>query len=336
MPPKRSQQALLNLVDYQPKRSLKALINNINIHQTFWREHGLGEMFVMVEGGTDEELWEKFTSKEVCELFVADGKYNITSALDITNNRGLTGVAGIVDADYELIRESEILRQDNLLYDECYPNAELMILDSAALTDALKTKFYREDDPDIQKLADLLKTEAERLAMEVGYFRLLNELQCYGISFKEFWKGRRDNFDEFVDVEDIDKIQFRQDCFAKQLAIFHNAGRKREDDKWLEHGELLEGVAQLKQVEKFKTPNIRLCQGHDTVAIIAYLLPKMFKSVFGSNLPSDFNEFRDRLKLEQKLRNKYRKEDFVTTTLCDSIKNWESANKPYKILKPEI
>ncbi len=316
-----------------PRRSLQALVNNINTHQTFWQQYGLGEMFVMVEGGTDEDLWKRFCSEKDCTLFSADGKRNITDALDITNNRGLTGVAGIVDADYELITKSEKLRQDNLLYDECFPDAELMILDSAALTDVLKVKFYLDDDPDIKKLADLLQTEAKRLAMEFGYFRLLNELERYGISFKEFWESRCDDFDEFVDVEHIDSIQFRRKCFAIRLTEFHNAGRKRGQAEWIEHWELLEGVAQLKQVDKFQTPNIQLCQGHDTVALIAYLMPTMFKSVFGSSLPSDFNEFCDRLKLEKKLRNKYMKEHFITTTLCESIKNWQCANKPYKILK---
>ena len=320
------------LSQWAPKRSRPALVNIIKDHQRFWQKYGVGEMFVMVEGDADEDLWGKFTSKEDCELFVADGKYNITEALDTINGEGLDGVAGIVDADYELITESEKLRQDNLLYDKCFPNAELMILASAALTDVLKEKFHC-DYPEIQKLADLLKTEAERLAMEFGYFRLLNELKCYGISFKEFWKSRRYDFDEFVDIENIARIQFRQDCFAKQLAIFHNAGKNLGQENRIEHGELLEGVAQLKQVDKFQTPNKQLCQGHETVAIIAYLLPKMFKSVFKTNLPSDFNEFRDRLKLERKLRNKYRKEHFMTTTLRESIQNWECANKPYKILK---
>lgn len=318
---------------WAPKRSRPALVNIIKDHQTFWRERGLGEMFVMVEGDADEDLLGKFTSKEDCELFVASGKYNITEALDIINGEGLDGVAGIVDADYELITTSEKLRQDNLLYDECFPNAELMILDSAALTDVLKEKFYLDDDPDIMKLADLLQTEAERLAMEFGYFRLLNELKCYGISFKEFWKSRCYDFDGFVDAKDIARIQFRQDCFAKQLAIFHNAGKNLGQENWIEHGELLEGVSKLKNIGKFQTPNIKLCQGHDTVALIAYLMPIMFKSVFGTNLPSDFNEFRDRLKLEIKLRNKYRKEHFITTTLCKSIQNWQCANEPYKILK---
>lgn len=318
------------------KRSLQALVNIINSHQKYWRVFRLGEMFVMVEGDKDKDLWEKFRSQEDCTLFVADGKYNISEALDIINGEGLDGVAAIIDADYWLIRESDKLHQENLLYDECFPDAELMILESDTLTDVLKKKFYRHDDPDIKKLANLLKTEAERLAMEFGYFRLLNDCKCYGISFKEFWKSRRYDFDEFVDGEDISSIQFRRDCFAMRLTEFHNAGKNRGQEKWIEHGELLEGVSQLKGVDKFRTPNIQLCQGHETVAIIAYLLPLVFKSVFGTNLPSNFNEFRDRLKLEEKLRNKYKEESFVTTTLCDSIKDWESANKPYKILKPEI
>ena len=316
-----------------PKRSPQALANIIRSHQIYWRKYGLGETFVMVEGGTDEDLWEEFCSKEDCTLFSADGKDNITAALDITNNDGLAGVAGIVDADYWLITESDKLQQENLLYDECYPDAELMILDSATLTDVLKPKFYLDDDPQIKILADLLQTEAELLAMEFGYFRLLNDCKSYCISFSEFWKSRRYAYDEFVDAEDIDSIQFRRDCFAEQLAEFHNAGRNRESGKWIEHGELLAGVAKLKDKDKFQMPNVKLCQGHETVAIIAYLLPILFKSEFGHNLPSSFKELCQRRKLEEKLREEYKEEYFVATKMHDCILNWQDANQCYRIIR---
>ncbi|MCY3979099.1 MAG: hypothetical protein OXG23_13445 [Chloroflexi bacterium] len=322
------------------KRSLQALVNNIHYHKKHWRTHGLGETFVMVEGATDKDLWERFCPKESCECFDADGKDNVREALDITNSQKICGIAGIIDSDYELIRESDKLHKRNLLYDRCYPDAELMILNSAnsaALTDVLRTKFYRKDDPDIQKLADLLQTEAERLAMEFGYFRLLNDcFKDYRISFSDFWDSRCYRFDEFVDAEDIQSIKFRQKCFAKRLADFHNAGKSPGHYGRREHWELLEGVAQLKKIDKFKSPNTKLCQGHDTVALIAFLLPMMFKSVFDRNLPSEFKEFRHGRKLEKKLRNKYRVEDFIATTLCDAIRNWESENPCYKILNSDI
>ena len=319
-----------------PELTPHQIANEIKHRQIFSPNCGEGKTFVMVEGKTDEVLWEEFRSREDCTLYPTQGKEKIIAALDITNNRGLAGVAGIVDADYELIRESDRLHLQNLLYDECFPDAELMILNSAALTDVLKKKFYRDDDPDIKKLADLLQAEAERLAMEFGYFRLLNDCNRYYIDFKEFWNSRRYDFEEFIDAADIDSIRFRRDCFAIRLAKFHNAGRKRGQDQWIEHGELLAGVAELKETDKYKTPNIKLCQGHETVALIAHLLPIMFKSVFGHDLPPNFSEFRHRLKLEENLRNNYKEEEFVTTTLCDAIKNWECSNNPYKILRPEM
>ncbi len=316
------------------KRSPQAIVNIIHYHKKNWRTHGLGETFVMVEGGTDEDLWEKFRSKKDCTLFSAEGKDNITAALDITNNCGLTGIAGIVDADYELITESDKLPQENLLYDECYPDAELMILSSATLTDVLKEEFGLDNDPQIQILADRLKMEAELLSMEFGYFRLLNDCKSYYISFREFWESRRYDYDEFVDAVDIDSIQFRSECFARRLADFHNAGWNREQENWIEHGELLAGVAKLKKIDKYQTPNIQLCQGHETVAIIAHLLPILFKSEFGHNLPSRFKELCDRLKLEKKLREQYKEEYFVKTTLCDCIQSWEETNE-FTILDPE-
>ena len=223
-------------------------------------------------------LWERFFPKQNCELFYADGKCNITAALDNINDRGEAGVTGIVDADYWLITESDKLHQKNLLYDQCYPDAELMILNSATLADVLKTKFLPQRRSGHTETCLLTTDEAERLAMEFGYFRLLNDCKCYGISFKEFWKSCRYDFEEFVDAEEIDSIQFRRDCFAKRLADFHNARKSLGHYKRIEQEELLAGVVKLKEIDKYRTPNIQLCQGHDTIAIIAYLLPIMFKS----------------------------------------------------------
>ena len=86
------------------KRSPQAIVNIIHYHKKNWRTHGLGETFVMVEGENDINLWERFFPNENCELFSADGKDNITAALDTICDREDTGVAGIIDADYWLIR----------------------------------------------------------------------------------------------------------------------------------------------------------------------------------------------------------------------------------------
>ncbi len=291
---------------------------------------------IFVEGPADEVLWRRFFSCIHCKLERVGGKLKVKSRLKSRQERKVSGFAGIIDADYWLITESDKLCQKDLLYDECYPDAELIILNSATLTDVLNKEFGLDDDPDIQKLAEVVTTEAERLAMEFGYFRLLNDCKSFGINFKDFWKSRRYAYDEFVDAEDIDSIQIRRDRFAMRLTEFHNAGKNRVIDKRIEHEELLAGVAKLKAIDKYQTPNIQLCQGHDTVALIAYLMPIMFKSVFGQSLPSRFKELCDRLKLERKLRNKYKEEYFIKTSLRENIKNWECANEPYRILRAEI
>ena len=74
------------------------------------RIYGEGETFVMVEGKTDEVLWEEYRSKEDCTIYPSKAKTGLLLHYDITKKRGNRGVAGIVDGDYWLITEADETR----------------------------------------------------------------------------------------------------------------------------------------------------------------------------------------------------------------------------------
>ena len=294
----------------------------------------------MVEGPVDEKFWADFIPDKFCKLQRVVGKPDVLRLLKANLLRGLPGIAGLVDADYALITESVELEAENLLYDDCCPDAELMSLCSPALAAVLiKASENSEQGYNAKQIwyfASRLKREALRLAMEFGYFRLLNDCNCYCIGFRDFWDSNRYDFTEFVDTDDTDSIQIRQEWFAIRLAEFHNEKRNTDFGSRVEHSELIDGVAELKKNDRYKTPNIQLCQGHETVALIAYLLPIMFQAAFGYELPTSMKHLVERRVLERMLRKEYREEYLVRTKLHDCIRNWESANKPYRILKPDI
>ena len=98
-----------------PEMTAHEIANEIGIRQIQSRIYGEGETFVMVEGKTDQVLWEEFRAKEDCTLYPAKGKDKIIAALEISKSRGYRGIAGIVDLDYWLITESDELATDNLL-----------------------------------------------------------------------------------------------------------------------------------------------------------------------------------------------------------------------------
>ena len=159
-----------------PEMTADEIVNEIGVRQIHSRIYGEGETFVMVEGKTDEVLWEEFRSREDCTVYPVNGKDRVVAALDIIRKRDSRGVAGIVDADYWLITQAAELGTANLLYDDCCPDMEMILLCSPALKKVLRHELPDEDIAAAHDFADLLNRESRRLAAEIGYFRWLNEL----------------------------------------------------------------------------------------------------------------------------------------------------------------
>ena len=292
------------------------IANEIGVRQIQSRIYGEGETFVMVEGKTDEVLWEEFRSREDCTIYPVNGKDRVVAALDIVNKRDSRAVAGIVDADYWLITEADELGADNLLYDDRCPDIETLLLSSPALKKVLRNELYNCDIEKIHELADRLKSEGLRLAMEYGYFRLLNHLNCYGLKC---------NAIALAEVIDIDSLELDRKLVASRLT---------GDKPGLASDELLRQVEELRQ--RYPPDNLQLCRGKDVVAIMAHILPSLFRTKFGEDLPPDAERAFGEKALSTRLRSAYEFGYFKQTSLFDCIQHWETKNCPYKILKPEI
>lgn len=299
-----------------PEMTPHEIANEIGVRQIQSRIYGEGETFVMVEGKTDEVLWEEYRSREDCTLYPAYGKDKIIDALEVARKREMRGVAGIVDADYWLITDADELGTRNLLYDDCCPDMESIVLSSPALKKVLRNELYNYDIEEIHRLADKLTSEALRLATEYGHFRLLNHLNDYGL---------RCNSICFADVIDSDSLELDRELVASKLT---------GDKPALTGADLLRQVDDLRA--KHPRDNIQLCRGKDVISIMAYILPNLFEAEFGEALPPDAQSaFREKALLIR-LRSAYDSAYFKGTSLFGCIRSWESANNPYKILKPDI
>ena len=300
----------------QPEMTPHEIANEIRARQVHCRIYGEGETFVMVEGKTDEVLWEEYRSRDDCTLYPAYGKDKIIDALDVARRRDMRGVAGIVDADYWLITEADVLGTENLLYDGCCPDMESLLLCSPALKKVLRNNLYNYDVNEVHAFAEKLAAAARRIAAEFGYFRLLNHL-------KDLWL--RCNSICFEDVIDCDNFMLDRQLVASKLAG-GKAGLNAED--------LLEQIEELKQV--YAADNPKLCRGKDMVAIAAHLLPKLFQQEFGDGTSIETLPSTRAKTLSKDLRIAYEFGYFLQTSLYSCIRSWESANAPYKILKPDI
>lgn len=297
-----------------PQWSPQAIANIIQHRQIYSRIYGEGETFVMVEGKTDEVLWEEFRSRKDCTLYPAKGKDRIIAALDISKKRGMSGVAGIVDADYWLITQADDLDTDNLLYDDCCPDMESLLLSSDALKKVLRHSINVDDMEQIHQFADRLKTEAQRLAIEFGYFRLLNYLNDdYSL---------RCNAIQFEDVID---------CAALELDRVLVASKLSGDKPGLTGEDLLRQVDELK--DTYSPDDVRLCRGKDVVAIMAHILPALFKTEFGEELSEIIHSPIHGMGLAKDLRMSYEFGYFIETSLFACIRRWECENIPFRIIK---
>lgn len=282
--------------------------------------------FIFVEGPSDEKLWSKFIPDSICKLQGVCGKTNVIKLLDSDTLHSIEGVAGIVDADYWLIADSPELNSENLIFDKCFPDAEIILLRSSALTDVIADKLDTNDYQLVERFTDELRSAGEKLAMQFGYFRLLNELRDYGIDFKGFWENHR--YDEFID-SDLRTIHLQH--FAQSLTDDHDLRAKWGQVNQIACDDLLGGVKELKKY--YPMPNIKLCRGHDVVAIMSSILPHMFQSYFRHRLPSSMKSLCRHKVLECNLREKYKEAYFKQTSLFNRICHWQEENHPYRILR---
>ncbi len=289
--------------------------------------------FVMVEGETDRAALEQFAAGD-CALFPSRGKDNVLYALKSDGFIDVPGIAGIIDLDYTLLTNEYDDTLPNLLFDDCYPDLEMIVLNSskslalkAVMQHALKDENY-EVEQVCEFTLTLLKT-AQRLAAEFGYFRLLNDCKKdYKINFKSFEYSYQQGFINFSETDFIDSggLELRREWTALRLA--------ESSKKQIDCEELLRETAELR--ENHPPHNIQLCRGKDVIAIIVYILPCLFQSHFGTELPYSAKETFQEIQLAKELRKAYKCDYFKRTSLCSCIRSWESANSPYKILKPEI
>ena len=96
--------------------------------------------------------------------------------------------------------------------------------------------------------------------------------------------------------------------------------------------DLLQQIDGLKH--EMSSPDIHLCRGKDVIAVIVYILPHLFHSHFGTELPSSAEGVISEMKLAKELRKAYKCDYLKGTSLFNCIQTWEDTNK-FTILDPE-
>lgn len=259
---------------------------------------------LIVEGSTDARVYGRLVSETECRSILATGKDKAIKALNILEEDGLNGVLTIVDADFWRLDGVEHGSSNLLLTDS--HDLETMILYSDALDNVL-SEFGSAKK--ITKLGKPIRDILLEGGLPIGYLRWLSAPTKDNLSlkFKEL------SFDKFVDGKtlcvDVDNL-------IREL-------KTNSEDPTLD-----ENVTKLKMTVLAGEGHDpwQVCSGHDLVLILSIGLRNIFGNPRrGKTVTSDH--------VDGIIRLAYNYSHFCLTRLHNSIKDWEKANPPFKVVE---
>jgi len=235
-------------------------------------------------------------------LIPAIGKDKAIGALKLLENGGFGGVLTVVDADFQRLDGIDP-NSPNLLLTDSH-DLETMILCSDALDNVLSEFGSAKKITELGKpIRDILLESG----LSVGYLHWLSSPTKDNLSlkFKEL------SFDKFVDEQ---TLHVSIDNLIRELKI--NSGNSTLD----------ENVTKLKTIalgEEGHDP-WQVCSGHDLVQILSIGLRNIFGNPRGKSVTMEV--------VDGILRVAYDHSHFCLTRLHNSIKDWEKANPPFRVL----
>ena len=303
-----------------------AIVTNLHFFRGPNQKHAL----VLMEGTIDVAFWTAFKSEQSI-LFPAGSKEKLIQVLEKVNLEGkLEGIAALIDADCWLVEASEKLNTHNLLYYDV-PDLEVFVLKPPVLKKVLSNTMSFVPTEESRAFAQTLLNDTWRLGLEFGYFRVVG---C-----------RRPRLGL--------KLRTVSDAVGKHICDKPLELNRREvAEALLDGSSKLETTELLEAADEVRSENLtkELCVGgKDLMSVLAHIIPILFKSRFVDGIKY---ERIDECTLEYMkgmlqtdgggdavslvLRNAIGEEHLRNTGVVFRIRAWESANSPYRILKPEI
>ena len=254
--------------------------------------------FLVVEGKDDLRFWRPRRHRD-CELVEGEGKKNVVEGVRRLEQDDVTGVLGIVDDDYDSLRDVE-RGVENLVSTDAH-DLECMLCRSSAL-DTVLGEFGSEPK---------LRAFEQQSAVDVRT-ALLERTVVFG---KVRWAA------EMYELG-IDRSAIRVERFVAEGTWSVDAPRLMESVA----GGDPEGVEALERciAELPVADPWRIANGHDMVAVLKVGLRRVL-----GNLPGDVGvEGIGRL-----LRAAMSREELRKTTLWTDVRLWEAANRGYWVLE---
>jgi hypothetical protein len=277
---------------------LQDLINGTHIANSvlMLKSTNKKKTFLLVEGKTDSMGYGWLTDKLNCHLIPGNKKDNVIEALSILENKKVSGVLGIVDSDFWVLK-GYVPSSNNILTTDTH-DIETLVINSPALYKILH--FYGDAD----KVKNInIESLLLNSAKPIGLLRFLSLEKNLNLKFKNI------NFDQF-----IDKNNLQTDITKLVKVVLANTKNcKLPEEKLIKF--LIDHMN--------KSYNLwHICCGHDLVKILAIAL----QEVIGSHQTPPPEK-----RVTEWLLLAYESTYLSKTNLYKLILNWEQSNKPYTV-----
>lgn len=259
---------------------------------------------LIVEGSSDKRIFRHLVDGNACKIVISHGKENALEAMRILEHGGFLGVLAILDADFGGLDNALVLSQNILLTD--LHDIECMMVASPAFAKVVGEFADAERIERFEKaagagLAELLATNAT----PIGYLRWVSLRERLGLRFEDL------SFQKFVD----------RDTLKVDIGKLVQAIKDHSHHHDLSNAALEEHIARV--VDPKHNP-WQVCCGHDLLEILSFAL----RSTIACRNAHDVR----REILERDLRLAYQDTYFQQSKLVRLIRNWEDANRSYRVL----
>lgn len=270
--------------------SLRSQIEIDDIHNEIAMDNSCSTVYLIVEGETDEKLFEDLTNEEHCTVKSVGNKDAVISMMTRLMYEGKAKwVVGVVDNDQKR------LSSEKLPYHTIYTDTndiETMILWSDAFYKVARHLFKPSKIPNKQTIENLRDLMIQR-ALPISELRVVDKRNHWGFSFKDL------NYGKFIKKSNLeyegDLILIRKLKAVSQL-------------EYIDEAEIIEGLKKLRN-EQHDTRTILV--GHDLTNVVAHSL----SNYLGKSTTKDF----DNEQVELFFRSAYTVEDFQKTKLRADI-----------------
>ncbi len=261
------------------------------------RKHPLGKSYIwiLVEGITDQKLYTKLLGCDTSkvEIVHGGGVQKLREAMLVLAQES-DKVIGIRDADFlHLEQQQEII---NGLFLTDAHDAEMMLF----ACDTVFQHLLAEHLPKATDQFEMLRTKLLHSMAFVGGIRWLNHVEDLTLKLEDIGLA------DFYDAANL--------VLDKERCIQNVEIRSRHKKRNIHTAEI---EAKIQGVQDY----YNLCNGHDVV------------KAFALHLTAKNNKGIKDEEIARALRIAYRKEDFATTALFTSLKNWE-IRTGYTLFRP--